>query len=171
MGRGALCLGLGIMIGLAGCLPGYLSNQKAGKEGCFALPIESVDADGKYMRLSEYSDKIVLLSFWHSQCPPCRGMFTHEKKLVQKYQDRPFVLLGVNSDPSPYVLKKTQTDAGLTWTSFWDEGGRIAAAWGVEMFPAFFLIDQQGIVRWRHVGVPSEGEIEKKIDELLSKES
>ena len=38
----------------------------------------------------------------------------------------------------------------------------------MDRFPAFFLIDQQGRVRLRQVGVPKEGLLEKKIEELLA---
>jgi hypothetical protein len=41
----------------------------------------------------------------------------------------------------------------------------------VDRFPAFFLIDQQGRVRLRQVGVPKEGLLEKKIEELLASSS
>jgi peroxiredoxin len=95
-------------------------------------------------------------------------MFAHERSLVQKYAGQPFVLLGVNGDESPFELQRIQNKEGLTWRSFWDgKNGAIAANWGVDGFPTFFLIDREGVVRWRHVGVPARGEIEKKIDELL----
>ncbi|MFM7151922.1 MAG: peroxiredoxin family protein [Gemmataceae bacterium] len=168
-GVGIVCL-LGL-VGLVGCFPGHMTNQKAGKEGYFAPPIEAVDGNGQPMRLSDYPDKVVLLSFWHSQCPPCRAMFSHEKELVKKFKGKPFVLLGVNADESPYVLKRTQDQAGLTWPSFWDGvGGSIAASYSVDRYPAFFIIDREGIVRWRSLGVPPEGELEKRIEENLARE-
>ncbi|MFO0879415.1 MAG: hypothetical protein U0840_18870 [Gemmataceae bacterium] len=68
MRRMAMGTGLALLVALAGCLPGYLSNQKAGKEGYFALAIEGVDADGQVMRLTDtQGDKVALLSFWSSQ--------------------------------------------------------------------------------------------------------
>ena len=53
-------------LALGGCLPGYLSNKYAGREGYFAPPITGLDADGQTLRLKQYKDKVVLLSFWHS---------------------------------------------------------------------------------------------------------
>lgn len=161
-----LCLMFAFVLG--GCLPGHLSNKHAGKEGYLAPPITALDAEGQTMRLKDHKEKVVLLSFWHSNCPPCRAMFDHERELARKYAGKPFVLLGVNADESPFKLKQTQDKAGLTWPSFWDGmGGPIAANWSVDRFPTFFLIDREGIVRWRCDGVPPDGELEKQIEEQL----
>lgn len=147
----------------AGCL-----SLNDSKRGTPVPPFEGVDSRGQLMRLGEHKNKVVLLSFWHSHCPPCRAMFAHEKKLVEKYRDRPFVLLGVNADASPLELRTTEEKAGLTWTSFWDGvGGPITSGFAVDRFPTFILIDPEGKHRWQLVGVPSEGELEKKITELL----
>jgi hypothetical protein len=89
---------------------------------------------------------------------------------VEKYAGKPFALLGVNADESPFELKRVQAKANLTWPSFWDgRDGAIAAHWGVDKFPTVFLIDKENIVRWRHEGVPPEGVVEQKIEEALNK--
>lgn len=149
----------------AGCLSMSLTESKRATP---VPPIEGIDSRGQVMRLAEQKHKVVLLSFWHSHCPPCRALFAHEKKLVEKYRDRPFILLGVNADGSPLELRATEEKAGLTWTSFWDGvGGPIATGFAVSCFPTFVLIDQEGKHRWQQIGAPAEGELEKKIDELL----
>jgi hypothetical protein len=95
-------------------------------------------------------------------------MFGHERSLVQRFKGRPFVLLGVNCDESPERLRQTQQSAQLTWASWWDgPEGPICAAWGVDRFPALFLVDPRGVVRWHHFGATSPGVLESKIEELL----
>jgi hypothetical protein len=97
-------------------------------------------------------------------------MFAHERSLVEKYANQPFVLLGVNADESPFELKRVQEKAKLTWPSFWDgTNGTIASTWGVDKYPTLFLIDRENIVRWRHEGAPAEGLIEQKIDDALKR--
>jgi cytochrome oxidase Cu insertion factor (SCO1/SenC/PrrC family) len=59
-------LGLAILAGLAGCLPGYLNKDRhMAQEGSLAPPITGIDADGQVMRLKDYAGKVVLVSFWH----------------------------------------------------------------------------------------------------------
>ena len=95
-------------------------------------------------------------------------MFGHERSLVQQFAGQPFVLLGGNADESPERLRQVQENARLTWASWWDgPDGAIGAAWKVDRFPTFILIDRQGLIRWRQVGVPAEGELSRKIEELI----
>lgn len=134
-------------------------------------PTHGVDADGQGMRLEDHAGKVVLLSFWHSQCPPCRALFAHEKKLVQKFSPSLFALVGVNADPTPESLQATQQKAGLTWKSFHDgPNGPLCAAWGIEAFPTLVLLDQQGKVRWRQTGVADPALIDRKVQALIEEQ-
>lgn len=89
---------------------------------------------------------------------------------MQRYAGRPFALVGVNADDSPEELRRWEQKAGLSWPSYWDgPGGPISAAWKVDRYPTLFLIDPEGVVRFKQVGAPPEGVLEAKIDELLRK--
>jgi hypothetical protein len=93
-------------------------------------------------------------------------MFAHERSLVQKYQDRPFALLGVNVDETREKLQKTQKENQLNWRSWWDgEGGSISQQWKVEGLPTLFLLDHKGNIRWKSEGVPRT----KQMDDLIEK--
>jgi Redoxin len=95
-------------------------------------------------------------------------MFGRERSLVKRFADKPFVLLGVNADESPERLRQIQEQAHLNWASWWDgPDASISTGWKVDRFPSFFLIDRQGVIRWREVGAPSAGVLSSKIEELL----
>jgi thiol-disulfide isomerase/thioredoxin len=142
-----------------------LSDARAGRP---APVLEGVDADGRFFRLADYSGRVVMISFWGNFCPPCRALFPHEKELVQKYQGRPFVLLGVNGDTEISELKNAQLEKGLTWRSWWDgPSGPISRSWGVEYFPTVFLIDHTGVIRYRSDGSPDRHQLDAQIEKLL----
>ncbi len=87
---------------------------------------------------------------------------------MQRFAGKPFVFVGVNADESPERLRRVQEKAQLNWVSWWDgPEGSVGTAWGVDRFPAFFLVDPRGVIRFRQFGTPREGELERKIDELL----
>jgi hypothetical protein len=95
-------------------------------------------------------------------------MFGRERSLVQHFGGESFVLLGVNAEESPEKLCHIQQRAQLGWTSWWDgRGGPIAAAWGVDRYPAFFLVDGRGVIRWHEFGAPPAGVLERKVEELI----
>jgi|SRR5579875_551771 peroxiredoxin len=94
-------------------------------------------------------------------------MFDHERSLVQKYQGRPFALLGVDEDSDRESLQKAQKKYNLNWRSWWDEDSAIAAQWKVEGLPMLFLLDPKGMVRWQGVGVPDFKSLEQRIEQLV----
>jgi hypothetical protein len=96
-------------------------------------------------------------------------MYPHERSLVKKMADRPFVLLGVNSDTDRETVKKVMKKENLTWRSFWDGGsteGPIARRWNVSGWPTLYLIDHKGAIVGR-VGMRKQDDelIEKKVKE------
>jgi hypothetical protein len=95
-------------------------------------------------------------------------MFGHERSLVERYRDEPFVLLGVNVDVSREVLQRTQNERELNWRSWWDgPGGPIATRWGVTGLPAVYLLDHRGVVRFESAGAPDFEDLEKRIENLV----
>jgi peroxiredoxin len=94
-------------------------------------------------------------------------MYEHERSLVKKLKDKPFVLLGVNSDPSADALKAVIKRESMTWPSFVDGGtdGPIATQWGIQGWPTIFVIDAQGIIRYRDV---RDQQLERAVETLLS---
>ena len=81
-------------------------------------------------------------------------MYPHERSLVKQYQNQPFVILGVNSDGSRETVKKAMEDENLTWRSWFDGGstnGPIATAWNVKGWPTTYVIDADGVIRYKQV--------------------
>ena len=71
-------------------------------------------------------------------------MYPHERSLVKKLADKPFALVGVNSDKDRDELKEVLAKEEITWRSFWDGGstdGPIAGRWNVRGWPTVYLID------------------------------
>jgi|SRR5689334_15524730 len=95
-------------------------------------------------------------------------MFPHERSLVQRLAGEPFALIGVNSDTDRDEIAKRSAKENVTWRSFWNgptgTKGPISAAWNVRGWPTIYILDGQGVIRYR-----SEGGREKEIDEVLEK--
>lgn len=76
-------------------------------------------------------------------------MYPHERSFVKKIQDKPVVLLGVNSDKDRQELKKVFEKEQITWRSWLDgkPNGPIASRWHVQGWPAIYIIDAEGVIR------------------------
>jgi hypothetical protein len=47
-------------------------------------------------------------------------MYPHERSLVKRLADKPFALIGVNSDGDKEVLAPRLKEEGIVWRSFWN---------------------------------------------------
>jgi thiol-disulfide isomerase/thioredoxin len=129
-----------------------IKNLSVGKT---APDIEGEDLDGVKFKLSDYRGKVVLLSFWGSWCGPCMSLVPHERELVEKYKEKQFALIGVNSDPDKEKLKKVIQKQQITWRSFWcgknGPDGELATTWNVNGWPTVYLIDHAGVIRAKNL--------------------
>jgi hypothetical protein len=92
-------------------------------------------------------------------------MVPHERSLVKRLADKPFVLLGVNTDESKEDLKKGEEVHKITWRSFHDGSkGPIVKKWLVQGFPTIYVLDGKGVIRYK--GVRGK-DMDKAVDILL----
>ena len=90
-----------LFVSLAACSgamtkPGERPAPAAGIAGNFALR----DLAGNTVRLSDYGDKVVYLSFWASWCEPCRSELPQLQKIWERLHGQGFELLSIAVDPS-----------------------------------------------------------------------
>ena len=139
--------------------------------GMMAPDISGEDLDGFEFRLSDYRGKIVMLDFWGHWCPPCRNMYPQEQELVTKLASKPFVLLGVNSDRKLDVAREAVRDEGLVWRHFWNgkggTSGNIAEQWNIVAWPTVYLIDADGIIRYKDI---LGKDLDRAIEKLLAEQ-
>jgi thiol-disulfide isomerase/thioredoxin len=135
--------------------------------GKMAPEISGEDIDGHKFKLSDYRGKVVMLSFWASWCGPCMRMVPSEVKLAERMKGKPFALIGVNGDSNRDHAKRAVEKEMITWPSFWSTEGRygpIPIAWNVQSWPTIYLLDSNGVVRFK--GEDFEL-LNQKIDQLL----
>ncbi len=81
-------------------------------------------------------------------------MYPHERSLVKKFADRPFAIIGVNSDRDREKIKETCKKEQITWRSFWNggsTGGPISSRWNVSGWPTTYVLDHTGVIRAKNV--------------------
>ena len=96
-------------------------------------------------------------------------MYPHERSLVKRLANKPFALLGVNSDKDKKVLRKRMQEENITWRSFWagPEGtqGMIPSTWGVTGWPTIYILDDKGVIRFKG---PRGHKMDEAVDQLLA---
>ncbi len=100
-------------------------------------------------------------------------MYPHERSLVKKMADKPFALIGVNSDRDLKELKKVLEEENISWRSFWNgpkgTGGPISEEWNVSGWPTLYVLDHKGVIRHKWLGSPGNEKLDEAIEKLVEK--
>ena len=122
--------------------------------------------DGKRVTLDDLQGKVVLLDFWATWCAPCREALPNIKKIANKFQGQPLVILSISLDRDTYAWKEFVSKNGMTWMNYWDGGfnGPISKLFAVKAIPHTFTIDADGVLRDEQIGDASiEGRLKKLV--------
>ncbi|MDD8019840.1 MAG: redoxin domain-containing protein [Acidobacteriota bacterium] len=134
-----------------------------------AAPFELKDLEGKDVKLSDYSGKVVILDFWATWCSPCLSSFPGMKKLVEEYQKTPdvafvFVNCWQDEDNKEQVVKDFLEKNQYPFYVLMDTTNTVTSAYGVSGIPTKFVIDPKGKIKFKVVGF--ENDTEKMIQEV-----
>ncbi|WP_375170275.1 DsbE family thiol:disulfide interchange protein [Marinobacter sp.] len=116
-----------------------------------AFSLEDLDNPGQQLDASLFQGQVQLLNVWGTWCPACRD---EHDDLMWLAREQGVSIVGLNY--------KDNRDDALVWldrlgdpysTNIYDPQGRLGFDLGVYGAPETFVIDAQGVVRYRHVGV------------------
>lgn len=126
------------------------------------------DVDGKTVKSSDFSGKVVILDFWATWCGPCRLEIPHFVELQKEYGDQGLVVIGVSLDQQgPGVVKKFMKNFNVGYPMVMADEKVVDDYGGVRAIPTTFVIDRQGNFVKKFVGFASKSEFEKAIKPFL----
>ena len=99
-------------------------------------------------------------------------MLPHEIKMVEKLKNRPFALLGLNSDGDRSVVNKILKEQGIKWRQgiLGSTGAALPRKWNVSGWPTVYVLDEKGVIRARDLrGDDLEKAVVKLLDEMKPK--
>jgi len=124
------------------------------------------------LTLEELRGKVVLVDFWTYTCINCIRTFPHITAWYEKYKDNGFVLLGIHSPEFRFEKEKENVERearknNLTYPIALDNDMKTWNAFANRYWPAKYLLDVEGNIRYIHFGEGRYEETEKAIQQLL----
>jgi peroxiredoxin len=149
------------VVGLAGlvvvffAMPSYRQGEAsiAGKKAQ-DFPLEIA---GKPRHLTDLKNKVVVLNFWATWCPPCVEETPGLNHLQKYIEARNGIVLGVAADEDPAAYEKFLRDQGVVFPTYRDPSTKdnhspIAGSYGTSMYPETYVIDRHGKIARKFIG-------------------
>jgi peroxiredoxin len=105
------------------------------------------DLNGKQVSLSDYSGRVVLISFWATWCNPCQAEMPHLQRFFDTYKDKGFAVLSINTDDarSSSQVKPLVKSKGLTFPVLLDKETAVVALYNpAKTLPYGVLVGRSG---------------------------
>ena len=125
---------------------------------------ETLLKNKKFISSEEFGNEIIIVNFFATWCKPCRDEHEYIKKFSKENKIR---IIGINyKDDSKKTIKWIK-NLGNPYSDIpLDKKGNIAIDWGVYGIPETFIVDSNGIIKYRHIG-PITKKIFKKMNLLI----
>jgi cytochrome c biogenesis protein CcmG/thiol:disulfide interchange protein DsbE len=129
----------------------------------FVLPVLSEPE--KSFRSEEMRGKVWLLNAWASWCIACQE---EHQLLLQLSKSGLVPIYGLNYKDQPRDARAWLESLGNPYTlSVSDLDGRVGIDYGIYAVPESFLIDRNGVIRYKQIGPITVEALEKKIIPLV----
>ena len=113
-----------------------------------------IDLEGRPLSSADWRGKVVLMNFWATWCPPCRAEIPDLVALQEKYRDK-LVIIGISEDEASVVgeVKKFVADQHMNYPVAMSTPELRKIFRGVVALPTTFVLNRQGKVEQKHIGM------------------
>ena len=124
------------------------------------------------LTIAQLRGKVVLIDFWTYTCVNCIRTLPYLKEWDRKYAAKGLQIIGVHTPEFDFEKKRENVIAaikqyGLLYPVAQDNDYKTWNAYQNRFWPAKYLIDKDGFIRYRHFGEGGYDEVEKQIRDLL----
>jgi len=128
--------------------------------------------NSKPLTISELKGKVVLVDFWTFSCINCLRTLPYMRELQSRYGDKGLVIIGVHTpefafEKVPENVENALKEKDLKYPVAMDNDYVTWNAFANHYWPAKYLIDAEGMVRYTHFGEGNYAETENAIRALL----
>jgi len=118
-----------------------------------AFELPDLDKPSEILTVDSMKGKAYLLNVWATWCPSCK----HEHPYLIKLAESGIPIYGINYKDDGEAARELLQRTGNPYVkNIFDEEGSLVMSLGVYGAPETFVVDDAGVIRYRHVGVVNE---------------
>lgn len=120
------------------------------------------DSDGKQVNLMQTvaANKITLVNFWATWCPPCRAEMPDLAGIYAAYKDKGLAILGINYRESSDQVKQYATAGGFTWPLLLTTNDDLRVSYRAMAMPSTYFIDSKGLILYISRGAMTRSQMD-----------
>ncbi len=141
---------------------------KTAKDRPAAPEFTLIGADGAEIRLSAYKGKVVLLNFWATWCGPCLAEIPWFVEFQRTHAARGLAVVGISMDEDGWKsVRPFMETQKINYPIAIGDDALAQKFGGIESLPETLLIDRDGRIASRHVGIVAKSDYEKELIQIL----
>ncbi len=124
--------------------------------------------------LQDLRGQVVIVQFWTFGCYNCKNTIPHLQDIYAEYKDDGLEIVGVHTpefayEEDPDAILGAAAELGVTWPIALDTDRRNFRAWqgSPAYWPRTYVLDQDGLIRFDHIGEGKYDELEATVASLL----
>ena len=106
------------------------------------------DANDAQHFVTDYKNKITVINFWATWCPPCVKEIPSLNRLQKKMADQPFQLISINYAEDKATIHEFLKKFDVDYPVLMDYNGEVARQWQVIAYPSTFVIGPDGKIKY-----------------------
>jgi len=144
------------------------TNQQTNSDSTVAPGFTLKGLNGRSAPLSDYKGKVVLINLWATWCAPCRMELPELVRLQRKYQSQGMQIVGVTyPDDDPADVRRMSRTLKLNYPVLFGTSELLEAYQIGEVLPATVIVDRDGKIRDRILGILEPEEFKERVAPLL----
>jgi cytochrome c biogenesis protein CcmG, thiol:disulfide interchange protein DsbE len=116
---------------------------------------------------SDFKGQVVVIHFWASWCPTCRGEMTALESLYGKYGGKGVIPCSIGIGEKKDTAIRYLKDMTISYPVLLDSNSSTVKQFGVAGIPTYFVLDREGAIRHRILGKADPKGLDKIVSSLL----